>query len=205
MTVIIGITGSIGTGKSATSAMFRRLGFAVQDADALVHDLLAHDVDVRQKIASLFPTAMHCGSIDRQRLRHIVFQDNNALKMLEDIIHPHVKRRFLDFIDQHKELQTSLVVLDIPLLFERSWQTFCSVTIAMYCTAELQRTRVLARPGMTEAIFDTIVMQQWSSEEKCHHATFTLDTSHGFLHTFQNLKKGLLLCNKDFALKKYSY
>lgn len=194
MTTIIGLTGSIGTGKSVTTKMFRRLGIPVQDSDAVVHDLLANDSDVHQDIIAHFPDAVYNGIVNRHSLREIIFQNTEALRTLEGILHPRVRQHHMNFIKLHQHQKTPLIVLDIPLLFERGWDTLCSLTIAMNCSTALQRERVLRRPGMTEAFYDYIIVQQWSTINKCQRATFVLDSNHGFVHTFKQLKKELKSC-----------
>ena len=194
MTSILGLTGSIGTGKSATTKMLRRLGIPVQDSDAVVHDLLARDADVLQQITDHFPHVVNNGVVNRHGLRETIFQNTHALRTLESIIHPRVREQHSSFIKHHQNKQTPLIALDIPLLFERGWDALCSFTIAMNCSPEIQRERVLRRPGMTEAFYEYILAQQWSTLKKCQRATFILDSNHGFVHTFQQLKRELRLC-----------
>lgn len=195
-TISVGLTGSIGTGKSTTVAMLRRLKIPVQDSDAIVHTLLKDDLDVKAAIAETFPEAVKGGTIDRPALRQVVFNHPIELKKLENILHPYVYQRHLNFIAHHQKNGTPLIVLDIPLLFEVGWQEIFDVVVVTNCDPFLQQQRVLARPGMTEQIFKRIIAEQWPADKKKAHADYVLETGHGRLHTFQQVKKIMRGCKK---------
>jgi dephospho-CoA kinase len=176
MTIVLGLTGSVGMGKSATAAIFRRRGVPVHDADAMVHRL--YQGEARAPVAAAFPEAMVEGRIDRHRLGALVFDDAQAMARLEAIVHPLLREAESVFLDREKT--KSLVVLDIPLLFETGAEARCHAVAVVSAPAEVQRERVLARPGMTEERFAAILSRQMPDVEKRRRAHVVIDTGRGF-------------------------
>lgn len=173
--VILGLTGSIGMGKSTTAAMLRRLGVAVHDADAAVHRLMGPGGKAVDAVEDAFPGVRSAsGAIDRKALGQRVFQKPSELRRLENILHPRVQaetRRFLQFEARRR---SELVILDIPLLFETGAEDRCDGVLVVTTPPFVQRARVLRRPGMTEARFRAILDQQVSDAEKRRRADFVL-------------------------------
>ena len=179
--VILGLTGSIGMGKSATAAMFRTRGVPVHDADAAVHALYAPGGAASRAIADEFPGVLAPdGSVDRGRLRALVLGHPERLAALESLVHPLARRAAGDFLAAHA--QAPVVVLDIPLLFETGGDARCDAVLVVTAPPEVQRERVLARPGMDAAAFASILAKQWPDSQKRARADFVLDTSLGFAH-----------------------
>lgn len=177
----LGLTGSIGMGKSATAAMFSARGVPVHDADATVHVLYAAGGAAGPAIAEAFPEAVGLdGAVDRSVLRAAVIGKPQCLQVLEAIVHPLVQESERAFLDLHAD--APLVVLDIPLLFETGAERRCDAVLVVTAPPEVQRARVLTRPGMTEAAFDAIRAKQMMSEDKCARADFVIDTSLGLAH-----------------------
>lgn len=178
--IILGLTGSIGMGKSATSGLFRDAGVPVYDADAAVHALYAEGGAAVAPIEEAFPGVAEKGAIDRQKLRARVLDDAAAMKRLEGIVHPLAGEAQLDFRRQAKEQGAPFAVLDIPLLFETGGNRHCTYTLVVTAPADVQRARVLARPGMTEDAFEAILARQMPDADKRARADFILSTAHGF-------------------------
>nr|WP_306263536.1 dephospho-CoA kinase [Pararhizobium sp. IMCC3301] len=176
-TTVLGLTGSIGMGKSTTAELFRQEGAAVFDADAAVHEL--YSGPAVSPVAARFPDALRDATIDREALARLVVGDQQALSDLEAIIHPLVRQAELDFIAQHKSQGTEFVVLDIPLLFESNGDEVCDKTVVVSAPARVQQTRVLARKGMTKARFDQLLSRQMSDAEKRARADFIVSTDKG--------------------------
>ncbi|MBY9065940.1 dephospho-CoA kinase [Hyphomonas sp. WL0036] len=178
--IILGLTGSIGMGKSATAGLFRDAGVPVYDADAAVHALYAEGGAAVAPIEAAFPGVTHQGAIDRQKLRTRVLDDAEAMKRLEGIVHPLAGEAQLDFRRTAKEQGAAFAVLDIPLLFETGGNRHCTYTLVVSAPPEVQRARVLARPGMTEEAFEAILARQMPDADKRARADFILSTAHGF-------------------------
>lgn len=178
--IILGLTGSIGMGKSATAGLFRDGGVPVYDADAAVHALYAEGGAAVAPIEEAFPGVAEKGAIDRQKLRARVLDDAAAMKRLEGIVHPLAGEAQLDFRRRAKEQGAPFAVLDIPLLFETGGNRHCTYTLVVTAPAEVQRARVLARPGMTEEAFEAILARQMPDADKRARADFILSTAHGF-------------------------
>ncbi len=178
MTKVLGLTGSIGMGKSATAAMFRELGVPVHDADLAVHAL--YRGRAVPPIAALFPDAVRDGVVDRTRLGPIVLADPAALRRLEAIVHPMVREEETAFLDAARREGAALAVLDVPLLYETGGETRCDAVAVVSAPAGIQAERVLARPGMDAAKFAAILAKQVSDAEKRRRADFVVDTSRGF-------------------------
>jgi dephospho-CoA kinase len=175
---ILGLTGSVGMGKSATARFFAEEGMAVHDADAAVHAL--YEGEAVAPIEAAFPGTTANGKVDRTKLAACVLGDPAALKRLEAIVHPLVQaseRRFLAEVQAHG---AKVAVLDIPLLFETGGDRRVDAVVVVSAPPEVQRARVLARPGMTVEKFDAILAKQMPDAEKRARADFVVDTSQGF-------------------------
>jgi dephospho-CoA kinase len=175
--IVLGLTGSIGMGKSTTSAMFRELGVPVHDADETVHRL--YGGVAAPLIERRFPGTVVAGVVDRGRLAAAVLDDPDALRSLESIIHPLVQAEEQAFLKRQGEEGRPLVVLDIPLLFEVGAEDRVDRIAVASAPADVQRRRVLARPGMTEAKLDAILRKQIPDAEKRARADFIIETGDG--------------------------
>ena len=164
MTHILGLTGSIGMGKSTVAQMFRDLNVPVFDADATVHALQGPNGALLPAIEAAFPGATGPAGVDRPRLRDRIFDDPEARRLLESIVHPAVAIERQRFLDAHAD--APLVVLDVPLLFETGGDSRCDSVAVVTAAPAVQRARVLARPGMTEAAFAAILATQLPDAEK---------------------------------------
>ncbi|MDR5652668.1 dephospho-CoA kinase [Ruixingdingia sedimenti] len=169
----LGLTGSIGMGKSTTAGLFRAEGVPVWDADAAVHRLYAPGGAAVAPLAALHPPALVDGGIDRGALKAWIAADPSALSRIEAVVHPLVGADRADFISQ---ATADIVVLDIPLLFEGGSDAMMDATLVVTAPPALQRARVLARPGMTEAQFDTILSRQMPDRDKRARATHIIET-----------------------------
>jgi len=177
---ILGLTGSLGMGKSATAKMFAEAGVPVHDADASVHKL--YDGAAVAPIEAAFPGTTANGKVDRIKLGRRVLGDQAALKKLEAIVHPLVREDEKAFLARAKRDGASMVVLDIPLLFETGGEKRCDAVVVVSAPAEKQRTRVFERPGMSAEKFEAILAKQMPDAEKRARADFIVDTSQGFDH-----------------------
>ncbi|HHX91322.1 MAG TPA: dephospho-CoA kinase [Paracoccus sp.] len=176
MTVVLGMTGSIGMGKSTTAGFFAEAGVPVWDADAEVHRLYAAGGAAVGPLAAICPEALREGAIDRPALKDWIARDPEALRKIERIVHPLVGQSRERFIELHRSAGTPLILLDIPLLFESGGERHCDATLTVSAPAAEQRARVLARPGMTDAHFQTIVAKQLPDAEKRARATHVIET-----------------------------
>lgn len=177
MTFLLGLTGSIGMGKSATADLFRRLGVPVHDADAAVHAL--YRGRAAPLIEKAFPGTVIDGVVDRTRLGGAVLADPARMKELEAIVHPLVREEEENFLKKISAFAT-VAVLDIPLLFETGGEVRCDAVAVVTAPPAVQRERVLARPGMTEEKFKSISAKQMPDAEKRARAHFIVDTGRGF-------------------------
>ncbi|GLS17244.1 dephospho-CoA kinase [Labrys miyagiensis] len=178
MTFILGLTGSIGMGKSATAAMFRNGGVPVHDADATVHRLYAGPAV--GAVEAAFPGVTVDGAIDRTRLGERVIGNTEAMKRLEAIVHPLVRATEQVFLAEARRKSAPLAVLDIPLLYETGGEKRCQAVAVVSAPAAVQRERVLVRPGMSEERFAAILARQLPDVEKRARAHFVIDTGAGF-------------------------
>ncbi|MDP1616199.1 dephospho-CoA kinase [Phenylobacterium sp.] len=179
---LIGLTGSIGMGKSTTAAMFREHGVPVYDADAAVHDLYDVGGAAVGPVGEAFPGVVQGGAVDRELLRQRVLGDPEALKRLNAIVHPLVGQDRLGFFAEAQAKGADLVVLDIPLLYETGGDARMDAVVVVSAPARMQRERVLARPGMTPDRFDAILAQQMADAEKRARAHYVVDTGQGLDH-----------------------
>ncbi|MEL6360407.1 MAG: dephospho-CoA kinase [Pseudomonadota bacterium] len=173
---IVALTGSIGMGKSTVASMFGELGAAVWDADAAVHRLYAKGGAGVAPIAEAFPAAVVEGQVDRGRLSSLVLNDGEAFSKLEGIIHPLVAEDRTASIAAAMASGAALIVLDIPLLFETGAEKYFETVIVVSAPYEIQKARVLARPGMTGEKFDQILAKQTPDAEKRARATHIIET-----------------------------
>ncbi|MFE0016554.1 dephospho-CoA kinase [Mesorhizobium sp. NPDC059054] len=176
--IVLGLTGSIGMGKSTAAKMFREAGVPVHDSDEAVHRLYAGKA--APLIEAAFPGVTRDGTVDRALLGQRVLGDATALKTLEGIIHPLVRADADAFLARHRDAGAPLSVLDIPLLFETGGRGRVDKVVVVSAPAEQQRVRVLARPGMTEEKFESILAKQVSDTEKRRLADYVVDTGSGF-------------------------
>lgn len=169
----LGLTGSIGMGKSTTAGFFRAAGLPVWDADAAVHRLYSAGGAAVAPIGALLPDAVIGGAVSRDRLKQALARDAKLLPKLEHIVHPLVAADREAFA---AKTVTDIAVFDIPLLFEKGTETDMDATLLVTAPAALQRARVLARPGMTEAQFDLILSRQMPDRDKRARATHIIET-----------------------------
>jgi dephospho-CoA kinase len=188
MPMLVGLTGSIGMGKSETAKMFARLGIPVYDADAAVHRLYEKGGAAVPEIAKLFPDSIKDGRVDRAVLTRHVTADKDAFKKLEQLVHPLVGQEQRAFLEEARAKGAEMVVLDIPLLFEGGGHARVDAIVVVSAPAHIQRARVLARPGMTEDKLDHILSRQTPDAEKRAKAHFVVETDKGLDHAFEQVK-----------------
>ncbi|KAB0679341.1 dephospho-CoA kinase [Aureimonas leprariae] len=189
--IVLGLTGSIGMGKSTTAAMFRALGVRVHSADEVVHRLYEGG-PLAAEIEAAFPGATDtAGRVDRATLSAQVVDDPAALGRLEAIVHPHVRAAEAAFLDEARAAGAPLAVLDIPLLFETGAEGRVDKVLVVTAPPDVQRARVLARPGMTPEKLEAILARQLPDAEKRRRADLVLDTSGG-LAAARSLVESLL-------------
>ncbi len=172
--LVIGLTGSIGMGKSAAAAHFRARGVSVCDADAEVHRL--YDGEAVPAIAQAFPSVVRGGKVDRALLAKEVAGSPEKLKQLESIVHPMVVKAEIDFLREEEKRGAKFAVLEIPLLFETEAHSRVDATVVVSAPEEVQRTRVLARPSMSPAKLEALLKRQLSDKEKRARADFVVDS-----------------------------
>ncbi|MCO5073541.1 MAG: dephospho-CoA kinase [Rhizobiaceae bacterium] len=175
--IVLGLTGSIGMGKSTTAQMFRELGVPVHDSDEAVHRLYAGEA--APLVEAAFPGTIRDGRVNRDELAKQVLGNPEALKVLEGIVHPLVRADATAFLKSHREAGTPVVVLDIPLLFETGGEGRVDKIVVVTAPATVQRERVLARPGMTEEKFQAIRDKQLPDDQKRQRADFVIETGSG--------------------------
>jgi len=175
--IVVGLTGSIGMGKSTTARMFADAGIPVNDADAVVHDLYRSEAVA--PIGDAFPGSIRNGMVDRQELARQLAESPAKFRSLEAIVHPLVRRREGEFVEANRVAGAEMVVLDIPLLFEVGSEDRVDVVVVVTCDPQIQRARVLARPGMTEEKLNMILSRQIPDQEKRRRADFLIDTGRG--------------------------
>jgi dephospho-CoA kinase len=175
---LLGLTGSLGMGKSTTARFFAEEGVPVHDADAVVHRL--YEGEAVALIEAAFPGTTAGGAVDRAKLGARVLNDAAALKRLEDIVHPLVQEAERRLLAQARERGEKVAVLDIPLLFETGGDQRVDAVVVVSAPEEVQRSRVLERPGMTIEKLEAILAKQMPDAEKRRRADFVVDTSLGF-------------------------
>jgi dephospho-CoA kinase len=185
---ILGLTGSVGMGKSTAATMLRRMGVPVYDADAAVHRMMVKGGSAVAQVAAAFPGVRKDEAIDRRALGRLVFGDAAAMKQLEGIVHPLVRRDEDRFLRRMRRQRARLVVMDVPLLFESGRQRRYDATMVVTAPQFLQRARVLARPGMTAATLAAIKARQMSDAEKRRRADFLIPSGLGRALTWRRLR-----------------
>lgn len=174
---ILGLTGSIGMGKSTTAKMFEEAGVPVYDADATVHRL--YEGEAVAAIEAAFPGTTVNGRVDRTLLSPRVVHDAEAMKRLERIVHPMLRAHHQKFLDDAEKSGAPVAVVDIPLLYETGGENRVDAVVVVTTAPEVQRERILAREGMTPEKLDAILAKQLPDAEKRKRADFVVDTSHG--------------------------
>lgn len=180
--IVIGLTGSVGMGKSATAAMFAEAGIPVYDADAEVRRLYAPGGAAVAKVEAAFPGVVVDRAVDRGRLGERVLGDPDALARLNAIVWPLMGEARAEFFRRAREAGAEVAVLDIPLLLETGGERSVDKVVVVSAPADIQRRRVLGRPGMTEAKFDALLAAQMPDADKRARADFVIDTSQDFDH-----------------------
>ena len=175
---VLGLTGSLGMGKSTTARFFAEEGVPVHDADAVVHRL--YEGEAAAAIEAAFPGTTTAGKVDREKLATRVLGDIRALKRLEEIVHPLVQEAERRLLAEAEARGEKVAVLDIPLLFETGGEERVDAVVVVSAPADVQRSRALERPGMTVDKLDAILAKQMPDGEKRRRADFVVDTSRGF-------------------------
>ncbi|MCX5477769.1 dephospho-CoA kinase [Kaistia geumhonensis] len=177
--ITLGLTGSIGMGKSTTAAMFARRGVAVHDADAAVHRLYGRGGAAVAPVGALHPEAVAEGAVDRAVLASIVQRDRSRLAALEAIVHPLVREEETRFLAGARAAGRRIALVDVPLLLETGAERRVDAVIVVSAAPEIQHARVLGRPDMTEERFEAILARQMPDAEKRRRAHFIIDTGRG--------------------------
>jgi dephospho-CoA kinase len=175
--IVLGLTGSIGMGKSTTAKLFAEAGVPVYDADATVHKL--YEGEAVSAIEAAFPGATAAGKVDRTRLSAQVVHNPAAMKQLEQIVHPMLGASRQEFLEDAEHAGAPVAVVDVPLLFETGGEKRVDAVVVVTTTPEIQRARILARDNMTAEKLDAILARQLPDAEKRERAHFVVDTSHG--------------------------
>lgn len=186
--LLIGLTGSIGMGKTETARMFARLGIPVHDSDAVVHRLYSPGGAAVAAVSDAFPECVQDGRVDRGCLAARVRADAAALARLEAIVHPLVAADQEAFVRQAAAQDADLVVLDVPLLFETGAEAHMDAVVVVSAPEDIQRMRVLARPGMSENMLARILARQLPDVDKRARAHFVVETGKGLDHAFEQVK-----------------
>ena len=194
---ILGLTGSIGMGKSTAARAFRLCGVAVFDADAAVHNLLGPKGRAVKAVSLAFPSAVENNVVNREVLGSIVYDNKQALSKLESILHPLARRQQLKFLRQNAKARNKLVVLDIPLLFEKRLDRFCDAVVVVTAPGFLQKIRGLSRAGMTNKRYYQILENQMPDDEKRRRADFLIQTGLNKKHSF--------LCIRNIIVKTQNH
>ncbi len=197
--IVLGLTGSIGMGKTTVARMLEKLGCAIHDSDEIVHQALNLEGGGFEEVALSFPTSWDKKKhlINRKILSDIIFKDKNKKKKLEDILHPIVRYAQKEFVQKQKRLGRKVIVLDIPLLFETGAQDYVDYTLVVSSPLHIQKQRVLSRPNMSEKKFESILEAQMPDHEKRARADFVIPTGMGLAYTYKILQK----CLKEIQKK----
>ncbi len=201
---MIGLTGSIGMGKSETAKMFAKLGIPVNDSDANVHALYEPGGAAVPDIEKTFPGTVRDGKVDRALLTRALAADPGGFKKLEAIVHPLVAKTQADFLARAEAQGADMVVLDIPLLFETGGHARVDAVVVVSAPSDIQRARVLERPGMTEEKLDQILARQTPDEEKRAKADYVVVTDKGLDHAFEQVKMIVAGLREKIAAEKKS-
>ena len=191
--IVLGLTGSIGMGKTAAAEMLRRMGLPLHDADETVHRLLGPGGGAVAAVEAAFPGVTVDGAVDRKLLGARVFGDSAELKRLEVILHPMVRRSALDFLKQRARQGHSLVVLDIPLLFETGAEALCDAVVVVTAPRFVQEARVMGRSGMTPQRLRAVLAAQMPDEKKQRLADFVINTGLSKRATLRQLRAAVRL------------
>jgi dephospho-CoA kinase len=175
--IILGLTGSIGMGKSTTAKLFTEAGVPVYDADATVH--MVYEGEAAPAIEAAFPGTTVDGKVDRAKLSAQVVHDAAAMKRLEGIVHPMLRAYHQKFLDEAEQSGAPVAVVDVPLLYETGGEKRVDAVVVVTTSPEVQRERILARDNMTAEKLDAILARQLPDAEKRKRADFIVDTSHG--------------------------
>jgi len=195
--LIIGLTGGIGMGKSAAARILKRMGLPVYHADRAVHDLLRKNGKAVKPVARAFPEALRRGAIDRAVLGPLVFGQPRKLKRLEKILHPLVQEAEKAFLKNARRMEAPAAVLEVPLLFETGGEKRCDTVLCVTAPRVVQRARVLARPGMTEAKLKAILKRQMPDKQKRAKADYVIHTGASYADTRQQLRRVMNIILKD--------
>lgn len=185
--IILGLTGSIGMGKTTTAGFFEEAGIPVYNADRAVHELYENK-EVIENLSRILPDCLTDGRIDRSKLSKTIVRDPEKLVLLEKFIHPLVRKKEKDFVKMHRDRGDPLVVLDIPLLFEKGPEGRVDKIAVVSAPTGIQRQRVLARSGWDDEKLDRILSRQISDEEKRRRADFIIDTGKSLDDARQQVK-----------------
>lgn len=175
--LLLGLTGSIGMGKSTTARLFEEAGVPVYDADATVHKV--YEGEAVPAVEAAFPGSTVDGKVDRQKLSALVVNNPEAMKRLETIVHPMLRSHQLKFLSDAEKSGAPVAVLDVPLLYETGGENRVDAVVVVTTAPDVQRERILARDNMTPDKLDAILARQLPDEEKRKRADFIVDTSHG--------------------------
>lgn len=187
--LLVGLTGSIGMGKSETAKMFAKLGIPVYDADAAVHAIYEKGGAAVEPLRAEFPDAIVDDAVDRVKLSKLVLNDKDELKKLEGIVHPLVGATQLQFLKDASDANAPMAVLDIPLLYETGGEARVDAVVVVSAPADVQRARVLERPGMTVEKFEQILAKQVPDADKRAKADFVVETDKGLDHAFEQVQR----------------
>ena len=196
---ILGLTGSIGMGKTTTARLFAEAGVPVHDADAAVHAL--YEGEAVAAIEATFPGTTAVGKVDREKLGRRVVNDPAALKRLEAIVHPLVRQSETRFLADARARGAPVAVLDIPLLYETGGEGRVDAVVVVSAPGEMQRERVLQRPAMTVEKLESLLAQQLPDAEKRRRADFIVDSGHGIEHAHKQVNEILARVAKMPARK----
>ncbi len=180
--IIVGLTGSIATGKSTAAKLLKKMGIMVFDSDAYVHKLMLK-ADIIAQIATKFPDAVENGIISRPKLGKEVFANKAGLKDLEKIIHPLVRKEIKRLIRKNAKNGAKIIVFDIPLLFEGGWEKYCDIVINVFCNHKTQEKRALERSNMNKDKFNSILSRLVDEKEREEKADFMLSSDYGLDYT----------------------
>ncbi|WP_313606374.1 dephospho-CoA kinase [Rhizobium sp.] len=200
--IVIGLTGSIGMGKTTTAGMFGDAGIPVNDSDAVVHDL--YKTDAVKPVGEAFPGSIREGAIDRVELARQLSLNPGGFSRLEAIVHPLVRDREKQFLERQRSAGADLVLLDIPLLFETGAEKRVDVVVVATCDPQIQRQRVLARPGMTEEKFKLILNRQLPDSQKRERADFLVDTGCGLDQAKKRVERIINLLRSGIRSEKHA-